>query len=85
MHWQMPKETSSPFYRVDGEWHGGSRAKPIPDNSLAGSILAAPTTTYIGRQKCLLLNCVFFLAGAALMTASTTLPMCKSNSNQAVD
>jgi MFS family permease len=46
--------------------------------SLAGSILAAPITTYIGRQKCLLLNCIFFLLGAAIMTASTTLPMCRS-------
>jgi len=49
-------------------------------SSLAGSILAAPITTYIGRQKCLLLNCIFFLLGAAIMTASTTLPMCKSHS-----
>lgn len=47
------------------------------DISLAGSILAAPVTTYIGRQKCLLLNCIFFLLGAAIMTASTTLPMCR--------
>jgi hypothetical protein len=49
---------------------------PVADISLAGSILAAPITTYIGRQKCLLLNCIFFLLGAAIMTASTTLPMC---------
>ena len=47
------------------------------DTSLAGSIFAAPITTYIGRQKCLLLNCIFFLLGAAIMTASTTLPMCR--------
>lgn len=38
--------------------------------SLAGAIIAAPVTNYIGRQKCLMLNCVFFLFGAALMTAS---------------
>ena len=45
--------------------------------SLAGAILAAPVTNKIGRKYCLMLNCIFFLLGAAIMTASPgNLDMC---------
>jgi len=53
----------------------GNIVSILQGGCLAGAILAAPVTTYIGRQKTLLLNCIFFLLGAAIMTASTTLPM----------
>ena len=78
-HWPMQRGTSFLSCKEDGEFTLPYHQKPVLTFSLAGSIFAAPITTYIGRQKCLLLNCIFFLLGAAIMTASTTLPMCKSS------